>query len=95
MARQAVDMSVIVHHNCHYNQNGWLKYDHRVMYKKYTTPCPHMGCGVVERHLEMAQPKKMKFTNIISINGCFMQRRLLLKLDKQPRSHLVVEVCIQ
>ena len=28
------------------------------MYKKYTTPCPHMGCGVVERHLEMAQPTK-------------------------------------
>ena len=52
--------SVIIPLNCHYNQNGWLKYDHRVMYKKYTTPCPHMGCGVVERHLEMAQPTKTK-----------------------------------
>ena len=38
-------------------QNGWLKYDHRVMYKKYTT----MGCGVVERHLDMAQPTKNTF----------------------------------
>ena len=56
---------VIVPHNCHYNQNGWLKYDHRVMYKKYTTPCPHMGCGVVERHLEMAQPKKPKINNLV------------------------------
>ena len=60
VVRQAVDRSVIVPHNCHYNQNGWLKYDHRVMYKKYTTPCPHMGCGVVERHLEMAQPTTKK-----------------------------------
>ena len=38
-------------------------YVHRVMYKKYTTPCPHMGCGVVERHLEMAQPTKKDFAN--------------------------------
>ena len=30
-ARQAVDRSVIAPHNCHYNQNGWLKYDHRVI----------------------------------------------------------------
>ena len=60
-ARQAVDRIVIVPHNCHYNQNGWrLKYDHRVMCKKYTTPspCPPMVCGVVKRHLEMAQPTK-------------------------------------
>ena len=28
------------------------------MYKKYTSLCPPMGCGVVERHLEMAQPTK-------------------------------------
>ena len=35
-----------------------LKYDHSLMYKKYTTPCPSMGCGVVERHLEIAQPTK-------------------------------------
>ena len=41
VARQAVDRIVIVPHNCHYNQNGWLKYDHRVMYKKYTTPLPY------------------------------------------------------
>ena len=32
--------------------------DHRVMYKKYTTSLPPMGCEVVERHLEMAQPTK-------------------------------------
>ena len=42
-ARQAVDRSVIVPQNCHYNQNGWPKYDHRVMYKKYTTPLPSYG----------------------------------------------------
>ena len=57
-ARQAVDRSVIVPHNCHYNQNGWLKYDHRVMYKKHTNPLPSYGMWVVERHLEMAQPSK-------------------------------------
>ena len=34
---------VIVPHNCHYNQNGWLKYDHRVMYKINTTPLPSYG----------------------------------------------------
>ena len=28
------------------------------MYKKYTTPLPSMGCEVIERHLEMAQPTK-------------------------------------
>ena len=28
------------------------------MYKKYTTAFPSIGCGVVERHLEMAQPTK-------------------------------------
>ena len=43
-----------------YLNNGWLKYDHRVMYKKYTTPLPHMGCGLVERHLEMDQPTTTK-----------------------------------
>ena len=40
VVRQAVDRSVIVPHNCLYNQNGWLKYNHRVMYKKHTTPLP-------------------------------------------------------
>ena len=42
-AWQVVDRSVIVPHNCYYNQNGWLKYNHRVMYKKYTTPLPSYG----------------------------------------------------
>ena len=23
-------------------KNGWLKYDHRLMYKKYTTPLPYL-----------------------------------------------------
>ena len=23
-------------------KNGWLKYDHRVMYKKYTSPLPYL-----------------------------------------------------
>ena len=50
------------------------------MYKKYTTPCPHIGCGAVERHLEMAQPtKKQKMdihvqlwrTHIIYVGGGF------------------------
>ena len=41
--RQAVDRSVIVPHNCHYNQNGWLKYDQRVIYKKYTILWPSYG----------------------------------------------------
>ena len=27
----------------------------RLMNKKYTTPCPPMGCGLVERHREMAE----------------------------------------
>ena len=35
------------------------KYDHRVKNKKYTYPSAlFMGCGVVERHLEMAKPTK-------------------------------------
>ena len=41
---QAVDRIVIVSHNYHwYNQNRWPQYDHRVMYKKYTTPLPSYG----------------------------------------------------
>ena len=39
-------------------KNGWLKYDHRLMYKKYTTPLPNEVCGEAERHLGMAQPTK-------------------------------------
>ena len=27
-------------------------------------PCPHMGGGVVERHLEMAQPAKKEYLGI-------------------------------
>ena len=30
---------------------------------KYTTPCPPMGCGVVERHIEMTKPTKTVLTN--------------------------------
>ena len=56
--RRVVDRTVIVPHNFHLLKNGWLKCDHRVMYKKYTTPCPPMVCGVGEIHLEMAQPTK-------------------------------------
>ena len=61
MARRVVDRCVIVPHNRHWLKNGWLKYDHRIMYKKYTAPCPIYGMGVVERHLEMAQPTKKTF----------------------------------
>ena len=43
MTWQVVDRSVIIPHNCHYNQNGWLKYDHRLTYKKYTTALPFYG----------------------------------------------------
>ena len=36
-----VDKNVIVPHYHHLtSKNGWLKYDHRVMYKKYTTSLP-------------------------------------------------------
>ena len=54
-----VDRNVVVphFHHCKY-QNCWLKYNHRVMYKKYTTSLPPMGCEAVERHLEMAQPTR-------------------------------------
>ena len=41
MAR--IDRIVIVPHNCALNQNGWLKYDHWLMYKKYTGPLPYYG----------------------------------------------------
>ena len=67
--RGVVERSVIVPHNCHYNHNGWLKYDHRLMYKKYTNPCPSMVCGVVERHLEMAQPTTKKSIMITKITS--------------------------
>ena len=33
--KKVVDKNVIVPHYHHYTQNGGLKYDHRVMYKKY------------------------------------------------------------
>ena len=36
-----VDGSVIVPHDCHKIKNGWLKYDHRLMYKKYANPLPY------------------------------------------------------
>ena len=38
--RLGVDKNVIVAHNHHYFYNGWLKCDHRLKYKKYTTPLP-------------------------------------------------------
>ena len=38
-----VDKNVIVPHYHHLtSKNGWLKYDHRVMYKKYTTSLPSL-----------------------------------------------------
>ena len=33
----------MVPHNFHCNQNGCVKYDHKLMYKKYTTPLPYYG----------------------------------------------------
>ena len=45
--------------NGHQFKNGWLMYDFRVMYRKYTASLPLMGCEAVERHLEMAQPTKI------------------------------------
>ena len=48
-------------------KNGCHKYDDRVMYKKYPLTLL-MGCGVAERHLEMAQPTK-KDTG----NGLFLK----------------------
>ena len=47
-------------------KNGLLNYDHRVMYNKYTTLCPCLGCGVVESHLEMAQPTTTKTLTLSS-----------------------------
>ena len=35
-------VGVIVSHICHLLKNGWLKYNHRVMYKKYTSPLPYL-----------------------------------------------------
>ena len=59
--RPVVDRIVIVPHNCHLLKNGCLKYDHRVMYKKYTTSLPFYGMwGSRKTHLEMAQPTKRK-----------------------------------
>ena len=46
-------------------KNGWLNFEHRLMYKKYTAPLPSMGCGVVERHLEMAQPTKKLTSQLV------------------------------
>ena len=38
-----VDKNVIVPHYHHLtSKNGWLKYDHRVTYKKYTTSLPSL-----------------------------------------------------
>ena len=68
------------HSHDHFNDfpkkwnNGWLKYDHGVMYKKFTLPpCPSMGCGVLERHCEMAQPTK-KLNSEIYVR-CFIITR--------------------
>ena len=58
--------------------NGWLKYNHWEMDKNYNTHLPTMGCGVVERHLEMAQPTK----NILNFlpNRCWQSKwKRLLK----------------
>ena len=52
---------VIVHYNCQKFYNGWLKYDHRLMYKKYTTrvyPLPSHGMWGSRKTREMAQPTK-------------------------------------
>ena len=40
------------------------------MLKKYTTPCPPMGCGVVGRHLEMVQPTKGFFVSSLHSQRC-------------------------
>ena len=41
-------------------KNGWVKYDHKLIYVQEVchSHALFMGCGVVERHLEMAQPTK-------------------------------------
>ena len=53
-----VDRNMIIPHNCHSIKNGWITYDHRVMYKKYTAPCPLMGRGAAERRLEWLSQQK-------------------------------------
>ena len=52
MGKGVVNRIVIVPHNCHKNHKmAGHKYDHRIK-------SIHGGCGVVERHLEMAKPTK-------------------------------------
>ena len=70
-----------------------LKVDHRLTYKKYTAPLPSMGCGAVERHLEMAQPTKKKCFRRSLHDDCFcfqLQRydsdvTLTSIIDKTPK----------
>ena len=46
---------------------------------KIQPPCPHMGCGVVERHLEMVQPSK-KITGVVVL--VLLGRKDLINVGK-------------
>ena len=67
------------------------KYDHRVKNKKYTYPSAlFMGCGVVERHLEMAKPTKKPINTVLLIDSLpFQFAENILKIIK-PGAMVVV-----
>ena len=57
---------------------GWLTYDHRVMHKKCTTPCPPMGCGAVERRLKWLSQQKttgsQQKPSLVVLKECFAKQ---------------------
>ena len=75
-------------------KNGWLKYDFTVVQEIYYPLALFMGCGVVERHLEMAQPTKKKHWEIraaLSLNT-FISLRLPKKSLKRALFSLTSSV---
>ena len=61
------------------------KYDHRAKNRKYYYPLAlFMGCGEVERHLEMAKPSQQKKTSQFASNAAVSQsfNESLLPLTK-------------
>ena len=70
------------------------------MYKKYTAPLPSVGCGAVERHLEVAQPTKKTSTFCIPTSSVkiadnwepLMSEVTVLQTDYIKCSFLIVRV---
>ena len=65
-------------------KNGWLKYDFTVVQEIYYPLALFMGCGVVERHLEMAQPTKKLHLNHPGQRRQRRQRRATLVQQRLP-----------